>query len=803
MYEGVERLMNVEKKGMAMGIFLIILVCIMAFQLISYGEINKGSMKERIEKAVVIYVNSNFALVSNEERKIDADDGITPVIKDGRVLVPVRFVTESFDADVSWDQDSSTASIQIQDKSIEIAAGSTEMIVDHKKYHLDVHALLRNKRLFVPLRAVSEALDKEVFYDRGLIIISDIENIFDPDTEKSILDRIIAKVNKLPAVGTKEKLTEILEGIQQTIPVMRKAMNVASMDFAQDASGSAEESTEYSKTNVQVQRVDEADKVKTDGSYIYQISGQKTIVSKAYPAEDMEVVKAIEFEEDSFIPHELYVDERHLVVIGSYYEDSIDTYENKKTLYPTYPTHKVRAYIYDITDKTDITEEREIELDGEYVSSRKIGSYLYIISNYGINYHIMEEEAPLRPFYKDSAVSQVRIPVDYDDIKYIPPVEKPAYLVVGALDLCSSDGMKVETYLGTGDEIYVSENNLYITVDSYAPNIYRLPENGSIPDFPEYKTLIYKFSLDNTSITYLSKGEVPGKVLNQFSMDEYNGKFRIATTERNYQSRRETSNHVYVLDESLNITGRLEDIAPGEEIYSVRFMGEKAYLVTFEKVDPLFVLDLKDPSEPKILGALKIPGYSDYLHPFDENHLVGFGKDTMELSVKDKNGNVVGTNVYEMGIKIALFDVRDVSHPIEKFKVIIGGRGTDSELLRNHKALLFDREKELFAFPVTVREIQSNEPDHRIGIPQSGETAFQGGYVYRLTKDNGFELKGRMSHMTSEDYLKSGYYHLDNSREIKRLLYIGEVLYAVSDNIISAHEIDTIDEINRVASNKE
>ena len=135
-------------------------------------------------------------------------------------------------------------------------------------------------------------------------------------------------------------------------------------------------------------------------------------------------------------------------------------------------------------------------------------------------------------------------------------------------------------------------------------------------------------------------------------------------------------------------------------------MGGRAYMVTFRNVDPLFAIDLKDPA-PKVLGQLKIPGYSDYLHPYDENHLIGFGKETVTLPVKGAGPDEV--TAFYQGMKIALFDVTDVTQPKEKFKEIIGDRGTHSELLYNHKALLFDREKGLMAFPVDLMEVK-NKP---------------------------------------------------------------------------------------------
>ena len=147
-------------------------------------------------------------------------------------------------------------------------------------------------------------------------------------------------------------------------------------------------------------------------------------------------------------------------------------------------------------------------------------------------------------------------------------------------------------------------------------------------DFTE-RTVITKFGLDDGEVEFLGTGDVKGHILNQFSMDEYDEHFRIATTSGNFWQG-DSANNVYVLDPDLEVVGELEDLAPGEKIYSVRFMGEKGYVVTFKKIDPLFVIDLSDHENPSVLGKLKIPGYSDYLHPYDENHIIGIGKETVE-----------------------------------------------------------------------------------------------------------------------------------------------------------------------------
>ncbi|MDH7480037.1 MAG: beta-propeller domain-containing protein, partial [Syntrophomonadaceae bacterium] len=242
---------------------------------------------------------------------------------------------------------------------------------------------------------------------------------------------------------------------------------------------------------------------------------------------------------------------------------------------------------------------------------------------------------------------------------------------------------------------------------------------------------------------------------------------------------------------------------PGEKIYSVRFMGERCYLVTFEKVDPFFVIDLKDPQNPRMLGALKIPGYSDYLHPYDENHIIGFGKDTVELPVKDRQGNMVRTQAYYLGMKIAIFDVSNVSSPKEMFCEKIGDRGTDSELLHNHKALLFSRDKNLLAFPITVMEVKNGpaiRPDRN--YPEHGSFTFQGACIYQVDLDGGFSCKGRITHLTPEDYLKAGNYCHDRDKFVERIIYIGDTLYTLSPSQIRAHGMSGLEERGALSLNQ-
>lgn len=279
-------------------------------------------------------------------------------------------------------------------------------------------------------------------------------------------------------------------------------------------------------------------------------------------------------------------------------------------------------------------------------------------------------------------------------------------------------------------------------------------------------------------------------------MDENNGYFRIATTVGSVTGTGEnvSKNNVYVLDMELKTVGAIEDIAPGEKIYSVRYMGNRAYMVTFRKVDPLFVIDLSSPENPTILGKLKIPGYSDYLHPYDENHIIGFGKDAAVVNNEEGSwgwADEEGTAAYYQGMKIALFDVTDPENPIEMWKEEIGDRGTESELLNNHKALLFSKDKNLLAFPIKVATIEGK---NNVKAWTYGDTTFVGAYVYELTLDKGFVLKAKLTDLTDGDWKKTGYYYYGD-KSIDRLIYIDDVLYTISNFGYSAYDMDNFEKI--------
>jgi len=552
-------------------------------------------------------------------------------------------------------------------------------------------------------------------------------------------------------------------------------MPMMAMDMAMEGSAAPSGSTDYSETNIQVEGVDEADIVKTDGKYIYVISNNKLHIIEAYPAEDAELLSSIYLGEVD--PYEIFIDGDTVLVFGQkyYYSNIIEeVYEEVVPEYYVPYGDLTVLQLLDVSDRENPEITRTVEFEGRYISSRKIDSTAYfVISKY--QYYAPDDPEEIVPLYRDSEEGGFKQMCGCDEIGYLPPVEARGFVTLGAISMEDHDADIVkQTIVASGENIYASQDNLYVAEVDY--------------DYEGERTVVHKFSLDGQVIEYSGSMEAPGHILNQFSMDEYDGYFRIATTKGHVSRSGESTsmNNIYVFDEELEMVGELEDLAPGERIYSARFMGERAYLVTFKKVDPLFVIDLSNPEEPEVLGKLKIPGYSDYLHPLDENHIIGIGKDTVEA----EDGNFA----WYQGVKMAVFDVSDVEKPKELHKVVIGDRWTDSYALHDHKAFLYDHEKNLLVIPILLAEIDEEQYGEEVADNMQGDYVFQGAYVYDLTVEDGFDLRGTVTHMDDENaFDKYGYYYYDYGYAIKRSLYIDDVLYTVSENRVQGNSLDDLE----------
>ena len=419
--------------------------------------------------------------------------------------------------------------------------------------------------------------------------------------------------------------------------------------------------------------------MKTDGRYIYTASNDfsnwqnHVYIVKADP-QDPRAIAKITLDNNTYLAGMfLSQDGNKLVIIGSQYQIyayDVNAAPKEAVIYPYRSAVKTFINVYDVSDKVYPTLARNLTLSGSYFNSRMIGNYVYIIVSESA-YVLENGDLPLPTVYLETGATDIApSKIYYTDKAYYGETGNNYFTYTSFIGLNilnnEQELTNMTVLMGGASTMYVSVGNIYVTYPTWNS------EQG------EY-TSIYRISVAQDKFTFEAKGSVAGYVLNQYSMDEYNGYFRLATTSQ----KNSTQNNVFVLNMNLTTVGKLENLAVTERIYSARFIGDKAYLVTFRQIDPFFVLDLSNPAEPKVAGELKIPGYSSYLHPYDADHIIGLGIENNTL-------------------KLSLFDVTNVNSPTEMAKYIIEGDWTYSEALNDPKAFLFDKAKELLVIPVSI-----------------------------------------------------------------------------------------------------
>lgn len=589
------------------------------------------------------------------------------------------------------------------------------------------------------------------------------------------------------------------------VPMMSMADSAVRRETA---AKSSEGSSDFSGTNVQEQNVDEADIVKNDGTHIFLAKNDTVKIIKAYPATELSEESSIQLE--GAWASEMYLQGNTLVVLGSTSGGTSWGADAKMSM-PIYSSGTTDILVYDVTDRKNPKKIRTAKIDGSILSSRITNGTLYSIIN--------------APFYQavypaDQGGGINALPkadgetLSCTDIRYVPNFRSHQITMVAALDINNpNEKTTITSFLGAGENIYMSEKNLYI-VSTDQKQIFR-DENGSAKWGWEEISNIFKFGVNKTNITLTAKGEVSGRVLNQYAMSEYDGYFRIASQTGYAWGPEKSDNKVTVLDKDLTKTGEVTGIAKGENIKSARFVGNKGYVVTFKTVDPLFVLDMT-PNNPKIEGELKIPGWSNYLHPIDETHILGIGKEVDESIDADKvhDENAVYYTAVQ-GVKLSMFDVSDVKNPKELYKTVIGERGTETEATYNPKALFIDTNKKLIGFPIAVTKtlaenkcvLNADNTCSKGCIPQcepcSGEICpavckvqcvserwnandpqqvFQGAMLFSWG-DAGFTKQGEVTNYPeSFDFYNSW----NDEYPITRLIRIGENFYSISKGFIKA-----------------
>lgn len=744
-----------------------------------------------------------------------------PVHTGTRVLVPVRGFFEKIGVTVDWNSANRIVIIKDDSREIMMEAGNRAVLNNGAVEYLDCSVIIRGNRAFIPIRYISENFGYKVEWDGKTKSV----HVTKPPAAAGVSE----ETDELPTIGDLESFYQLLKynsymsdylryydygpdiqirpGVKNEPDAWDSATAApAPADSAEKPASSA--GSDYSGTNVQVEGVDEGDLIKTDGKYIY-ISGNNELKIINADPQDLRIVSRIPFKGRV---SEIYINQDKLVLIigDSSFEYKARSSREQLLLdsisgYLRITSTNVK--VYDISDRAKPVLVSDKEYEGRYLSSRLIGDDLYIVTNSAVRFfsyyssndlmemlatnnkeqfvaelkkdaaeerYVLQQtgaknsgelfddlrgliENYVTPRLVDNRTGEVR-EISLKDIYYFRDMVRPNYMITVGLDLASGRE-DIKTYLGSSGSMYVSQDHMYTAVSAYEYNVLKSRVTGY--PFYDYLTTVYRFGLDGGRIVYEAKGRVPGQILNQFSMDEYNGIFRIATTTS--ETFGTTGNNVYTLDENLDIIGRLEGIAQGERIYSTRFAGERIYMVTFRQIDPFFVIDASDPAKPAVLGYLKIPGYSTYMHILDKDHVLGFGYET------DETG---GWGTVTTGFKLSLFDVSDVSNPVEAKKEVIGQKA-ESLLASDHKALMISLDKGIMGFPVNYLDTDSDY--------------FAGYYLYNISRDD-FKYRGRVTHVPDG----ASMYEIRNDDFIYRGFYIGDDLYTLSDGQLQVHDLGTL-----------
>ena len=461
---------------------------------------------------------------------------------------------------------------------------------------------------------------------------------------------------------------------------------------------------DYSTTNVQVEGVDEADIVKTDGDYIYILRDGMVTIVKAAGADTEEVnsfvVCSPEMENGYEYAEEMYLDDGALdIIVYSYsWDDEVST------------AGKTVLRRYDVSDPENGGQLLyEAAQDGYYLDSRLLDGVVYLISNYYIYADPEEDVLPtyVPRFYDVKGQTETAA---IEDVAVCPGFSDVQYAVVSSLDAKSGEWLSQQTVLGAGNTVYMSKDNLYLAKTRYeeaqseprTESVYQVVDCTS-----KNYTNIVRFALNDGKAELQAFNELEGYLTDQFALDEYEGDLRVALTAStseysiytdeefgftNYkwpEDGDKTENSLYVLDQDLQIVGQLTGLAENEWIRSVRFSGPVGYVCTFENVDPLFAIDLSDPASPKVLSALEIPGFSEYLHPWGEDRLIGLGYATAD------NGE---DGIAMDCIKLSMFDCSDPAD-VQETDVFYFDDLWYSEALYNHKAVTASVDKNLICFP--------------------------------------------------------------------------------------------------------
>ena len=558
-------------------------------------------------------------------------------------------------------------------------------------------------------------------------------------------------------------MTTAVQGVMTTT-----AMSTATT-MANAAAGSATPS--FTTTNNQVQGVDELDVVKTDGSYLYVANSQSVSIIKTQPASSTSIVSTISLPTSDILGIAL-VPQRLAVIAQSNVNASVS------------------LRLYDVSTPSAPKFLTSLSANGNHVAARISQGYLYEIIQQPS--YVVSGNGNVTAKYPTMVEDGVTSALSPGSTYYTPNKSQVSvYTMIMSMSMSTGAQKSVAVLTGAASTVYASASNIYVVYPNY-PSYYVDDIAGDVFGgsagpaalgvIQPQNSTVFRVSYSSGDIAVKTAGSFPGVVLNQFSMDEYNGYFRVATSRAvSTNGTNSRSDDVYVLDQNFTQVGALRNIAPGENIYAVQFQGDRGYVVTFEQIDPLFAISFANPTSPVILSALTVSGFSDYLFPFGNGYLIGVGKD----AVQSPNGNFA----WYLGMKLSLFHVASDGTSAEVANYMIGDRGTDSPVLNDHLAFTFDSTRNITVIPVHLAKVSGSQSQPPGSPPPFGQFVWQGAYVFGVSP-SGFNLLGTVTQYAAGTGTQS-YWGGSGGHDIYRSVIIGNALYTISQDEVMASDLSS------------
>ncbi len=746
------------KNKMVLGIlivYFIILAFVLCLQVFSRNNgivsappsSDDVAVEDRLDRAVVLYKESPVIMADKEQMLIDnGNASFVPIIENQVAYVPISFFKSAYGASVTADMNEVSAAIRLNNEALVIDKEKADLVSSSSEKDIEYSNRIFKRRntIYVPLQVFAEAFDKEIHYYGDLVIVSEDKQAFTQDESADFINSLKAQVNSLPYVANESNLKGITDALGRNGFLKRAG--------AED-SGDAQEDNSVVKLITDKK----SDVIQSDSQYIYYGRG-----NSIYIIDHNSNTAAGRIDTDeSFTVSKLYLQGNILVAAGNRRADDSETPTEVTTSDAAAQTQAqgteggtpsdirnncdcAAAYVYDITDRSKPALKKEFSVDGGYVNSVKHGDYIYLLSQLSV-FDSQTDGHFYPPSYRECPPEGVNSFLTFVDVQYFPEAGSDDYTVVSALNITDiSVPANVKAYLCGGENVYLSENNLYVAKNRYT---------GFDTNNNEENTFIYRIGLSNGNIALNGKGNVKGYVLDRHSMNENAGYFSIATEYKEKGTNKNITN-IYILNNNMELCGEANRVANNAPVQSAIFTGDMIFLIPKEQGQAMYLIDSSNPTNPAGYGVLKLSTGSILIYPYDESHILTI----------DDGDNVLKANAYSI-------EGRD--NTVKLYSEELGKDNIITSLFANADFFTFDKEKNMFMLPVTITD------------KESGRVTFDGSYIYELNLDDGFRRIGAVE--------KSG--DFDTPLQYCKL---NGYFYCFGRDTVSAIDINDIDKITEI-----